>query len=155
MIQRLTAWLLQLWEQIRLRMHFPDQDWLFLRRRILAFALDAAVMLGINLVLPILGFAPAMAYLLMRDSLPWKFLRGRSLGKRLMRLDACGAGGQDLILNWPAAMNRNALLLFPPFWLVELYVLLRRGDGQRLGDRWAGTFVRPSDPVSSSIPSTP
>jgi uncharacterized RDD family membrane protein YckC len=154
-MQRLTAWLIQRWEQIRLRMHFPDQDWHFLRRRMLAFALDAAVMLGINLVLPILGFAPAMAYLLMRDSLPWKWLRGQSLGKRLVRLEARSAAGQDLILDWPAAMNRNALLLFPPFWLVELYVLLRRGDGQRLGDRWAGTQVRSLGSIPSSIPSTP
>jgi hypothetical protein len=61
--------------------------------------------------------------------------------------------GNSLSANWQAGVLRNVALILPPFWVVELVVLLTREDkpeaGLRLGDEWAKTRVvkmaRPAD----------
>lgn len=86
-----------------------------------------------------LGGVAALAYLLIRDALP--FPSGQSLGKKLMKLRAVDAEGKPLAGNWWGSIQRNLPLVL----VIDIVVLyLRRDrDGEllRLGDEWAGTRV--------------
>lgn len=134
--------------------------------RIVAGLLDFLIAFGINVVVSIvLNFLPVpgfirqlggfvgLAYLLVRDSLP--FLDGQSVGKKALKIRAVTLDGQPLTGNWNPGLLRNVLLLIPFFGaLVELIVLLTRQDKpaplQRLGDEWAKTRVINVDPAAAS-----
>lgn len=120
--------------------------------RVGAFLIDLLVCLGISIVLSaILPFdfldhlatLAALGYLLTRDCLP--FLQGQSLGKKALGIRVETLDGRGLAENWQAGVLRNVALIVPPFWVVELIVLLSREDkeqaGTRLGDEWAKTRV--------------
>lgn len=123
-----------------------------LGERVGAFLIDLLVCMGISIVLSsIIPFdfldnvatLAAIAYLLTRDSLP--FLHGQSLGKKALGIRVETLDGKGLADNWTAGVLRNVALVVPPFWVVELIVLLSREDkpqsGTRLGDEWAKTRV--------------
>jgi uncharacterized RDD family membrane protein YckC len=119
--------------------------------RLIAAMIDVVVSIGVTITLVILlpdilskvAWLAGMAYLLVRDSLP--FLGGQSVGKKAMKLKAVTLDGQSLVGNWEKAITRNATLVIPLLGLVELVVLLTREDkperGLRLGDEWAKTKV--------------
>ena len=123
-----------------------------LGERVGGFLIDVLVCVGIGAVLTkIIPFnfldrvadLAAIAYLLTRDSLP--FLKGQSLGKKAVGIRVETLDGNGISENWQAGLVRNAALIVPPFWVVELVVLLTREDkpeaGMRLGDEWAKTRV--------------
>lgn len=137
--------------------------------RVLAAVLDGVVATGLwwagIIILPdflhILAFAPALAYLLLRDAIP--FLDGQSIGKKAMGLRAVTMEGEPLTSNWQTSALRNVAFAILPFPLVELFVLIRRQEGPkpllRLGDEWAKTKVinvgRPASGEESGGDETP
>ena len=125
--------------------------------RVGGFLIDLLVCMGssvvLSAVLPFdfldhLATLVAVAYLLTRDSLP--FLKGQSLGKKVLGIRVETLDGEGLAENWQAGALRNVALIIPPFWVVELIVLLSREDkersGTRLGDEWAKTRVVKVEP---------
>ena len=106
--------------------------------RIVAYIIDLIIM-GLMSLIPYIGWFASVAYELTRDSLP--FLEGQSIGKKAMGLRAVTEDGLPLTNNWGPGIIRNLALLFPPFILVELIVLLTNDKGLRLGDQWAKTKV--------------
>lgn len=123
--------------------------------RVLAGLIDYMVFLGVILLLGYIlpGFLSKIAwlaglgYLLTKDSLP--FLKGRSIGKTAMKIQAVDLEGRSLAGNWEKGLIRNAVLMIPFFPLVELIVLATREGkpdaGRRLGDDWAKTKVVPGE----------
>lgn len=134
-----------------------------LTRRAIAIIIDF-VIASILGIIPTVGWLLGGAYLLLRDGLDVDYLRGRSLGKTLMKLRPVRLDGQpmDLITsikrNWVFAMGLivTALSLIPIFgWLlipfvviawpiliiVEVIRVLTNPRGRRWGDLLAGTVV--------------
>ena len=120
--------------------------------RVIATFIDGVIAGGLNLgfiMLPIpfigalLGWAAALGYLILRDSLP--FLEGQSVGKKAMGIVAVTTDGESLAGNWQPGIIRNLGLAIPLFAFVELFVLIKRQDGPkpllRLGDEWGKTKV--------------
>lgn len=119
--------------------------------RFLAALIDALMAAGVGFTLVFvlpgfldwLGWVAGGAYLVLRDSLP--VLGGRGIGKMAMNLRAVTLDGAPLVRRWQVALIRNGPLLIPPFFLVEIIVLLQReeqpGRRRRLGDEWAKTQV--------------
>ena len=119
--------------------------------RLLAGIIDILVMVGIQLVLTFvlpgfldnLGWVAGVAYLLMRDSLP--FLKTGSIGKSALKLQVVKDDGSPMLADWTTGAIRNAALLIPFFGVVEAIVLMNREKtslkGRRLGDEWAKTRV--------------
>ncbi len=85
----------------------------------------------------------AAGYIVFRDALP--FLKGQSVGKKAMSLQAVTMEGASLEGNWRPGLLRNVVLAVPLFALVELIVLYTRHGSPkpllRLGDEWANTRV--------------
>lgn len=110
--------------------------------RVIATLIDVAVMIVVNFV-PVIGQLASLAYLVLRDSLP--FLDGQSLGKKAMKIRAVTGDGKGLSGNWGPGVIRNVVLLIPLFGFVELFVLITRqgkeGGMLRLGDEWGKTRV--------------
>ena len=111
---------------------------------VLVISLVVSSILGrINGALSLLGTLAAMAYLLLRDSLP--FLGGQSIGKKVVKIKAVTEEGASLSGNWGPDLIRNAVLFIPFFPLVELVVLIAKngkpGGLRRLGDEWGKTKV--------------
>ncbi|MFA5551927.1 MAG: RDD family protein [Trueperaceae bacterium] len=128
-------------------------------KRVIAYAIDWVVAMVLYAVLaPIsgpLGSLVGAAYLLLRDGFDFEFMRGRSLGKRMMKLgvDLDGGAKMDLATsakrNWPMALSMLPLGLFWLFLapiagvlvLYEAYLVFTSTDGRRWGDKLAGTKV--------------
>ena len=106
--------------------------------RILAYIIDALIT-GAFSIVPIVGWIVGLAYMLMRDALP--FLDGQSIGKKAMGIRAVTSDGQSLNGNYGPALIRNIVLFIPFFPLVELIVMLTNPNKLRLGDQWAKTKV--------------
>jgi uncharacterized RDD family membrane protein YckC len=106
--------------------------------RILAYVIDALVAGAITMV-PIVGWAVGLAYMVTRDALP--FLDGQSVGKKVLKLRAVTNEGEPLTNNWNQGIIRNVVLIIPFFPLVELIVWLTNAEKKRLGDQWAKTKV--------------
>lgn len=130
-----------------------------LHKRLIAAVIDGllagAISFLLQTVLPgqaldKIGFAVAVAYILLRDSLP--FLGGQSIGKKAMAIRACTTEGSPLSNRLKTGVIRNILLIIPVMPLVELFILYSREDGPkrglRLGDEFAGTMVR-AEPLSA------
>ncbi len=127
----------------------PRRAGLLLRTaaKILDFILIAAVIE----VIPRAGFFAGLAYLLLCDG----FFDGRSIGKRLIRLQVINTGtGQpctfrDSILRNSIFGAAYLLGLIPWIgWIflialsaLEFVLLLGSKEGRRLGDEFAGTIV--------------
>lgn len=91
-------------------------------RRAGAFALDGAVALFVALVFAIpdvakerffgLGLLLGGLYLLLRDGLPFRFLGGRSIGKRMLWLLPIRLGGATMDLQTSARRNWTVAMVF-------------------------------------------
>lgn len=115
--------------------------------RILDFILIAAV----TEIIPRAGFFAGLAYLLLGDG----FFDGRSIGKKLIRLQVISAKtGTPCTFREPVLRNSTFaagyLLLLVPWigWIffllisvIEFTLVLGSRDGARLGDGIAGTVV--------------
>ncbi len=128
-------------------------------RRVLAYVIDWVVAMVIFAILsPIsgpLGSLVGAAYILLRDGFEFDFMRGRSLGKKLMNLTVTrtGSGVMDLATsarrNWPLALSMLPLgllwIIIAPIALAiglyEAYLVFTSEDGRRWGDKMAGTRV--------------
>lgn len=128
-------------------------------RRVLAYVIDWVVAMVIFAILsPLSGPLASLvgaAYLLLRDGFEFDFMRGRSLGKKLMNLTVTrtSSGVMDLATsarrNWPLALSMLPLgllwLIIAPIALAiglyEAYLVFTSEDGRRWGDRMAGTQV--------------
>jgi uncharacterized RDD family membrane protein YckC len=124
----------------------PGSDAAFETRAIAAL-IDGFVACGLSwvvaMVIPRLGTLAWIAYMLVRDALP--FMEGHSLGKRIMKIKAVTMDGKSLSGDWGTSVVRNLLLAIPLVGLIELVVLFTRKDKpgplRRLGDEWAKTKV--------------
>lgn len=129
-------------------------------RRVLAYVIDWVVAMVIFAILLIfsrpLASLIGAAYILLRDGFEFDFMRGRSIGKKLMNLTVTrsGNGMMDLATsarrNWPLALSMLPLgilaqLIIAPIALAiglyEAYLVFTSEDGRRWGDRMAGTQV--------------
>lgn len=138
--------------------------------RFLAFLIDAVVV-GALASVPLIGGLAGTAYVLFRDGLDIDFMRGRSLGKVVMKLALVRDDGGPLDLmtsfrrNWTLAFTSlTALLIFIPLlgWIlipfavlaglvllvVEVVKVFASPDGRRWGDEFAGTRVVIADDAS-------
>lgn len=129
-------------------------DW---PQRLAAAVVDGLLAASVSMI-PVVGVLLAALYLLLRDGVELPLLDRQSAGKKLVGLRAVRLDG--LPVDAGVAIKRNLMiavapvLLFVPFlgWLVapflsflvaaaELTVYFADGEGQRLGDRIAGTHV--------------
>jgi uncharacterized protein involved in cysteine biosynthesis len=131
--------------------------------RFLAFLIDG-IMVGLVGLVPFIGGLAGIAYVLFRDGLDIEFMRHRSLGKKLMKLDVMRLDGAPMDpltsarRNWPLAFGSlTQLLIYIPvigwilipfvlvaglvFVIVEIVKVLTATDGRRWGDGLAGTRV--------------
>lgn len=127
--------------------------------RALAYVIDWVIamalyglLLNINFVV---GALAGAAYILLRDGFEFEFMRGRSVGKTMMKLTVVrdDGGKMDLMTsarrNWPMAIGMLPFGLFFMFlWpvaaligLYEVYKVLTSSNGRRWGDELAGTRV--------------
>lgn len=126
-------------------------------KRVLAYIIDWVVAMILYAILaPVsagFGALVGAAYLLLRDGFDFEFMRGRSLGKRMMKLTVQrdDGGKMDFMTsvkrNWPLAISMLPIgllsLVIAPIALViglyEVYLALTSSDGRRWGDKMAGT----------------
>lgn len=118
-------------------------------KRVVAFLIDAMVMLAISGIVNPIGFTLAGAYLLTRDALP--FLDGQSIGKQVLNLQAVDYKGDPLTNNWVTGIMRNIFLLIPIMPFIELIILMLNEDGLRLGDQIANTRVVDADTEQTAV----
>lgn len=133
-------------------------------KRAIAFVIDLVVAMLLG-VIPFIGSLLGAAYMLVRDGLDIDFMKGRSLGKKLMGLRPLRSDGQpmdimtSIMRNWPLALGSLASsITYAPFLgllglsllislvgfivlLVEIYYVVTSPDGRRWGDRLAHTHV--------------
>lgn len=135
-------------------------------KRVVAVIIDGAIA-GVLGVIPAIGPFIGGLYMLLRDGLDFDFMKGRSVGKQLMKLTVVRLDGQPMDLNtsimrnWPLSLGLivSILALIPILgWLagiaiglisavlglIELVLVLSDPEGRRFGDRMAGTVVRES-----------
>jgi uncharacterized RDD family membrane protein YckC len=130
-----------------------------LQSRLFAKFTDLLVVVLLGLIVPggigaLLGFF----YSLVADGLPFRKFHGQSLGKKLLGIRVTGQGGKGIGLK--SSVIRNipvglvTLLMVVPFWgwilsflvgiplgLIELSLIARAKERQRLGDVMAETLV--------------
>ncbi len=123
-------------------------------RRIIAFLIDI-LLAGLVSMVPLIGVAISLLYLLLRDGMT----RNGSLGKKALNLQVTTTAGQRL--NYGESLRRNFIFVIPSIiaivpligWLlgflaaliicvIELLAVNTHPQGQRIGDRWGGTVVR-------------
>src|SRR5690625_389360 len=137
-----------------------------LTKRVVAVIIDGAIA-GVLGVIPAIGPFIGGLYMLLRDGLDFDFMKGRSVGKQLMKLTVVRLDGQPMDLNtsimrnWPLSLRLivSILALIPILgWragialglssavlgLIGVVVVLSDLQGRRFGDRMAGTVVRES-----------
>ena len=133
-------------------------------KRAIAFVIDLVVAMLLG-VIPFIGSLLGSIYMLVRDGLDIDFMKGRSLGKKLLGLRPVRNDGQpmdimsSIMRNWPLALGSLASsITYAPFLgllglsllisfvgfillLVEIYYVVTAADGRRWGDRLAHTHV--------------
>ncbi len=137
-------------------------------KRFLAMLIDGiiAAVLGavVGMISSILGGIVGAAYYLIRDGLDVDFMKQRSLGKKVMKLDVVRLDGKPMDLetsvkrNWMFGFGAIytvlayipilgwilipvALLIAACLGLYECYKVLTDKEGRRWGDELAGTRV--------------
>ncbi len=133
-------------------------------QRLIAALIDGAVAGILTTVIPGVGGLLGGLYILLRDGLDVEYLRGRSLGKTLMKLRVVREDGQPMDLgtsvrrNWTLSLGLliTVLALIPILgWIagfflalvipivviIEAVLVFMDPDGRRFGDRTAGTKV--------------
>lgn len=132
-------------------------------KRVLAYVIDWVIAMVLFAIVATingaLGALVGAAYILLRDGFDFEFMKGRSVGKRMMKLTVVRDDGGEMDLmtsakrNWTLALSMLPLgllwLILAPvavlIGLFEVYNVLTRTDGRRWGDRLAGTHVIETD----------
>lgn len=133
-------------------------------KRAIAFVIDLVVAMILGII-PVIGSLLGAVYMLVRDGLDVDFMKGRSLGKKMMGLRPVRDDGQamdimtSIMRNWPLALGSLASsITYAPFLgllglsllislvgfvvlLAEIYFVTTSSDGRRWGDRLAHTHV--------------
>lgn len=129
-------------------------------RRVIAYLIDGVIAgAAILILMPLIGVLASLvgaAYILVRDGLDLEFMRGRSIGKRLMKLTVVRDDGAKMDIttsvkrNIPLAIG-TLLGMIPGMFILsfvaaaiaiyEIYLVLTKSDGRRWGDTFAGTKV--------------
>src|SRR5690625_4004534 len=135
-------------------------------KRAVAAIIDGAIA-GVLGLVPAVGAFVGGLYMLLRDGLDFDFMKGRSVGKQLMKLEVVRLDGgpmdinTSIMRNWPLSLGLivSILALIPILgWLaglavglismvlglIELILVLGDPEGRRFGDRMAGTVIRES-----------
>lgn len=135
-----------------------------LTQRLIAAVIDGAVAGVLTAVIPGVGGLLGGLYILLRDGLDVEYLRGRSLGKTLMKLKVVREDGQPMDLgtsvrrNWTLSLGLLVTvlalipilgwiagfflaLIIPIVVIIEAALVFMDADGRRFGDRTAGTKV--------------
>jgi uncharacterized RDD family membrane protein YckC len=125
-------------------------------RRLAAAAIDGLLALALYRV-PYVGPPLAALYLLLRDGVELPVVERRSVGKKLVGLRVIRQDGRETDVS--SAVVRNLTIAVAPVlplvpvvgWIapyvwflvavVEVVMYFSDGEGQRLGDRMAGTHV--------------
>ena len=134
-----------------------------LAKRFIAALVDA-VLASVVSTIPVIGSIAGTAYILARDGLDVEFMQGRSIGKKLMKLQPVRLDGEPMDLatsvrrNWVFAIGALAgFVAWVPFFgalavivlgllgflagVYEIYLVATDPEGRRYGDRFAGTKV--------------
>jgi len=110
------------------------------QQRIIAWLIDAAIIVGLVILFEGLGRLAGAGYLLVRDGL----FEGQSLGKRIMGLKVV-AHRQRLQCTVLDSIVRNLLWVVPlanvVMGLTGLHALAHDARGRHWGDRLANTWV--------------
>ena len=132
-------------------------------KRAISYIIDWVIAMVLYAVLapasPALGSLVGAAYLLLRDGFDFDFMKGRSLGKRMMKLTVQREDGGKMDLatsarrNWTLALSMLPLgllwfLVAPVALLIglyEVYLVITSPDGRRWGDKMAATRVLETD----------
>jgi uncharacterized membrane protein len=77
-------------------------------KRFLAFLIDAVIVFVLTLI-PIIGGLIGAAYMVFRDGFEFTFMKGRSLGKKAMRLKPVLTEDQR-VCDLPTSFKRNWIL---------------------------------------------
>lgn len=133
-------------------------------KRVIAFVIDLVIAMVLSII-PLIGSLLGAVYMLVRDGLDIEYMKGRSLGKKVMGLRPVRSDGQpmdimtSIMRNWPLALGALASSVnYAPLLglfglsilislvgfvllLVEIYYVLTSSDGRRWGDRLANTHV--------------
>ena len=110
-----------------------------LTERVIAAIIDIAVAVGLSFF-PKIGWIFGLFYFLIRDSIP--FLKGQSLGKKLMKIRTITLPEQESLVNYPEkSIIRGVITLIPILNLIDIWFLY--STGYRLADVWAQTAVVP------------
>ena len=132
-------------------------------KRVIAFAIDI-VFAAILWQIPVLGKVLGLTYFLIKDGLEVEFMKGRSLGKKLMGLQPVRIKNQPMDIS--ASIKRNWIFVIAGVasflrgiplvgWLIvlvsvilgilaalyEIYLVVNNPEGRRWGDIFAGTRV--------------
>lgn len=100
-------------------------------------SLDLFIAVSIMLF-PLGGWAIGIAYVLLRDALP--FLQGQSLGKHFFGLRVVTKHNlKPITKQYKRAVVRGAVLLIPILNIWDIYNYFT--TGQRLADEWTQTLV--------------
>ncbi len=135
-----------------------------LGKRLIAGIIDAVVA-GVLGFVPVIGWLAGTAYWLVRDGLEVDFMRGRSLGKKVMKLRPVRLDGGPMNIetslrrNWPFAISGVAAFFIYTLpvlgWfigaliglagfaigIIELVLVITDPEGRRLGDKTGDTKV--------------
>ncbi len=128
-------------------------------KRIIAYLIDAVIAAAVSFI-PFIGWLIAGAYMAVRDGLDIDFMKQRSLGKQLMKLDVVRLDGKPMdigtsfqrnwmwIIGYLAAIPIIGWLASPIILLAaliigvyEVYKVFSDEEGRRWGDSMAGTKV--------------
>lgn len=145
-----------------------------LGRRVVAGLIDGLIGAVLSAAIPFWGIGHLLggAYILTKDAIMLELLKdpawkGRSVGKRVMRLKVVGPKGSDIDIglsakrNWPLALGHllSFIVVLMPIgtipwstWsligsvssvigIIEIVLMLTDAQGRRLGDRLADTRV--------------
>ena len=135
-----------------------------LTQRFIAAIIDGAVAGVLTAVIPAVGGLLGGLYILLRDGFDVEYLRGRSLGKTLMKLKVVREDGQPMDLgasvrrNWTLSLGLviSVLALIPILgwiagffialvtpivFIIEAVLVYSDSEGRRFGDRTGGTKV--------------
>ncbi len=134
-----------------------------LSKRVIAMIIDGAIA-GVLSTIPVAGGIIGGLYLLLRDGFDFDFMKGRSVGKTLMKLRPVRIDGgvmdfgTSIKRNWMFALGLliSALMLIPIFgWMlipfvfilspiliiIEAFLVYSDDQGRRFGDHLADTKV--------------
>ncbi|MCK9582481.1 MAG: hypothetical protein M0Q46_02495 [Endomicrobiales bacterium] len=88
---------------------YPKAD---LIRRFVAYLIDCILVAVISLI-PVLGLIVGATYILLRDGFDFGFMRYKSLGKSLMKLEVVAFNKENKQSDFNVSLNRNWILALP------------------------------------------